>query len=169
MIIARTVFTLLVALTLVSHAGAQSPAQEQDADTQAILNHRLTIDLVKKTIAVNRDTAALFETDADFRKRAADSDAEGIDASVKKMQGIPQLAALLKKHGLSARDYLLTQMGIMSTSSTYDLMAKGMLKELPPGFPSHNLDFWKANYAQLKPLEAEWKQSMADLEKRSGK
>ena len=157
-------FAVACLLIVAPHGAAQ--AQAQDEDTKKILNHRLTVEQVRKVVAVNREVLALLEKDADFRKRAeAAQDADGIEESIAAIEKVPQMTVLLKKHGITARDYLLAQMAMMSTSMTHEFISKGQMPALPPGFPTHNVDFWKANYKDLQPLEAEWKKTMAELQK----
>ena len=144
---------------------AQGQSYAQDEETRTILNHRLTVDLIRKTVAINTAMLQLIEKDPEFAKRA-DAKTRGIDESVKHLESQPEMAALLKQHGITGRDYLLTQMAMLSTMVTAEFIEQGKMPPLPADFPRHNLDFWKANREALAPLIAEWKKTMETLQKR---
>ena len=143
-------------------------AARQD-DNAAIMNHRLTMALVKQVVAVDRDLVAALEKDPALQQRVAGQNPVGLEASVKVLEGVPEAAAILKKHGITGRDYLLTQIAFATTAFTADMLEQKKLPSVPPGMPTHNLEFWKANAADLKPLEAESKKLRAELQKRLGK
>ncbi|MEX2272849.1 MAG: hypothetical protein WD690_15360, partial [Vicinamibacterales bacterium] len=92
-------------------------------------------------------------------------DTRGIDATAKELERLPEVAAVLKANGISARDYMLTTMSLFSTTVTFDLIAKGRLREAPPGMPTHNFEFLKANHKELEPLVAEWKKNREEIAK----
>ena len=139
-------------------------AQDADAVTKAVLDHRLTVELVKRAVAVDRGLLALMEKDPSIARRGSEKTA-GIDATVKAMEAVPELAAALNANGISARDYILTQMALIPTTMMHELVASGRMPALPPGMPAHNVEFWKANYDVLKPLEAEWKKNREAITK----
>jgi hypothetical protein len=145
---------------------AQAP---QPDDNAAIMNHRLTLSLVKQVVAVDRDLVAVLEKDPTLQQRVAGQNPVGLDASVKMLEGVPEAAAILKKHSITARDYLLTQIAFAATAFTAEMLETKKLPAVPAGMPTHNLEFWKANAAELKPLEAESKKLRAELQKRLGR
>lgn len=155
----RAIVAATVAAMLVS-AGAA--AAQQSADDKAVMNHRLTLDLVRQAVAVDRDLVALLKKDPGIVKRIP-RDTKGLDTSAEQMNTIPELAAILKTHRVTAKDYLLTQVAMFSTALTHEFMASGKLKQLPPNMPTHNLEFWKANAEALKPLDAEWKKLRSEI------
>jgi hypothetical protein len=128
----------------------------QSADNTLIMDHRLTLELVKSTVAVDRDLVAAMKKDPMLLKRGP-KQTPGIDASAAEMEKLPELAAILKVNGITGRNYLLTMMSMMSTSMTHEFIASGKMPAPPAGMPTHNLEFWKSNAEALKPLEAEWR------------
>lgn len=138
-------------------------AQDADAVTKAVLEYRLTVDLVTRTVAVDRDILALMEKDASFARKIDRT--PGLDASIKAIGDSPEFARVLAANGITARDYILTQMALIPTTMMHEMLATGRLPALPPNMPAHNVEFWKANYEVLKPLEAEWKVLRAELRK----
>jgi hypothetical protein len=142
---------------------SSAPGQ-QSADDREIMQHRLTLDLVQRTVAVERDMVAALKKDPGLMKRGPEK-TRGIDASAAEMNKIPEIKSILAANNISARDYLLTLMAMFSTVITHEFMASGKMPPLPPDTPMHNLEFWKANAAALKPLEAEWRKHRDEIMK----
>ena len=155
----KTLAAVLAAL--VWTIGAMTVAAQSE-DDKRILDHRLTLDLVQRTVAVDRDLVAAIKKDPTLLKQAPRR-SPGLDASAEEMEKIPELARILKANGMSGRDYLLSMMAMFSTTITHEFMASGKMPGLPAGMPTHNLDFWKANAEALKPLEAEWKKLRGEI------
>ena len=155
----------IVAVTML--IGGAVAAQAQSADDKAIMQHRLTLDLVQRAVAVDRDLVAAVKKDPGLLKRAPEK-TTGIDASAAEMTRLPEVRSILEVNKITARDYLLTQLAMFSTALTLEFMASGKMPPLPPDTPMHNLEFWKTNAEALKPLEAEWKSLRGEIMK-SGK
>ena len=155
----RAIAAAVLAATLMH--GGTAVAQQSD-DDKAVMQHRLTIDLIRKILAVDRDLVAVLKKDPAFLKRFSQP-ATGLEASAAQMNNTPEVANALKAHRITAREYLLTQLALFSTALTHEFMASGKLKELPPNTPTHNIEFWKANVETLKPLEAEWRKIRAEI------
>jgi hypothetical protein len=155
----RAAIAAVLAATVLNTAAV---AAQQSEDDRAIMQHRLTVDLVKQVVAVDRALVALLKKDPGLVKRIP-RDTRGLEASAEQMHQIPELAAILKANRLTPKDYLLTQLAMFSTALTHEFMMSGKLKQLPPNTPTHNLEFWKANAEALRPLDAEWKQLRTEL------
>lgn len=145
---------VIVVITMIGVAGVS--AQSQSADDKAIMQHRLTLDLIQRTVAVDRDMIAALKKDPGLLKRGPER-TSGIEASVAEMNKLPEIARILEANKITARDYLLTELAMFSTVFTNELMASGKMPPLPKDTPVHNLDFWKKNAEALKPIEAEWR------------
>ena len=154
----RTMAVIVAIVWMLGAAGAAA----QSADDKLIMDHRLTLELIRQAVAVDRDLVTAIKKDPMLLKREP-KQTPGIYASAAEMQKIPELAAILKANGITARDYLLTMMAMMATSLTHEFMASGKMPGLPAGMPTHNLEFWKSNAEALKPLEAEWKKNRAEI------
>lgn len=148
----RRIAAVAVAATLVNIAAAAA----QSADDKALAQHRLTLDLVQRTVAVDRGLLAAIKKDPGLLKRGP-TKSNGIDASAADMNKVPEIKRVLEANGITARDYLVTLMAMYSMVITNEFMATGKMPPLPPDAPTHNLDFWKTNAEALKPLEAEWR------------
>lgn len=158
----RMSVVVIAALTILN--GGVIAVQAQSADDKAIMQHRLTLDLMQRAIAVDRDLIAAVKKDPGLLKRAPEK-TPGIDASAAEMTKLPEVKAILEANKITARDYLLTQMAMFSTALTHEFMAGGKMPPLPPDTPMHNLDFWKKNAEAIKPLEAEWKALRSEMMK----
>lgn len=132
------------AFAILMVAWSCSSASAQSLDPAPIFEHRLTIDLVQRTVAVDRDLLALMKKDPDFARRAPEKSV-GIDAIARSIEAVPEFAGAFAAHGITARDYVLTQRALLSTTTILELQAKGGTPPLPPGTPTHNLEFWKAS------------------------
>ena len=152
--------TFMLALVAATPAAAQS-----EADTQALLSHRLTLDNVNKVFAVDKDLLAIAKTNPELVKKASEVRPTGLDEAAKTMASFPEVAAVLKTHGLTSRDYLLTMITLTTTAMTHDMMASGKIPAGAPGLPTANLEFWKANVTTLKPAMDEWQKNRAELMK----
>jgi hypothetical protein len=161
-----TRFVVAALALLVTLAFGPMPQSRQEDDA-AIMNHRLTLDLLRKTIAFDRALLALIDKDPALMKAMEGKTTPGIDASAKALEDVPQVGATLKANGLTGRDYVLTQIAMMSATMTRDMVAKGIVKEMPPGMPTHNIEFLKTNAAELEKLEAEWKTIRGEIQKRA--
>lgn len=159
---ARAVMIAVLMMLSVVAAAARS----QSADAKAVVQHRLTLDLIRRAIAVDRDLVAALKKDPALMKRAPEKTA-GIDGSAAMMNKIPEVARILEANGISARDYLLTQLSMFTTALAHEYMLAGKLPPPKPDTPMHNLEFWKQNLEAVKPLETEWKALRAELLKYS--
>ena len=153
---------VIVALTILNGGGVT--VQAQSADDKAIMQHRLSLDLMQRAIAVDRDLIAAVKKDPGLLKRTPEK-TPGIDASAAEMIKLPEVKNILDANKITARDYLLTQLAMFSTALTHEFMASGKMPPLPPDTPMHNLEFWKTNAEAIKPLEVEWKALRSEMMK----
>lgn len=156
--------TLMIVVLMMSVAA--TAARSQSADARAVLQHRLTLDLIRRAIAVDRDLVAALKKDPALMKRAPEKPV-GIDGSAAAMNKIPEVARMLESNGITARDYLLTQLAMFGTALAHEYMLAGKLPPPKPDTPMHNLEFWKNNLEALRPLDAEWKTLRAEILKYS--
>jgi hypothetical protein len=88
-----------------------------DPDQEAFAKHRLTNENVRQMLAVDRELDALWKEVPDLKTRAAeiqrrsnpDRRAGYVAVGVKVHEGIPEIAQILRKHKISAREYVLTE------------------------------------------------------------
>ena len=161
----RHAHTFSIALVLFTLAATPALAQTA-ADQDVILKHRLTLDNVKKVFAVDKDLLTLATTNPALAEKAAKQKPTGLDDSAKLLESIPEVAAVLKSHGISGRDYVLTMLAMTGTAFAYQFASAGKMPELPAGVQKDNLEFWKSNITALKPAFDEWQKVRGELMKR---
>ena len=137
-------------------------------DGDAITNHRLTVENVRKMFAVERDLLKLMKEVPDLEtrigelERRLDPDHRTGEAAVgvKVYEAIPELAQILQRHKISAREYLLTSMvatvaDVMDATLTDEFLRREGLD--PEVFITQPLKFWRSMDPALKAEAAEWK------------
>ena len=156
-------FTLSAALVVFSATPAL--VAQNPADMQTIANHRLTMESVKKVFAVDRGILKMVTANPELAKKAVDlKPTMRLDEAIKVIAGVPEATALLKAHNISAREYVLTMLGMLSTSMMHDFMG-GKSPEGATEIAKANMEFWKTNQAELKPSIDEWRRTRAELMK----
>jgi hypothetical protein len=147
----------IAALSVLASAQTITPA-----DQEALMQHVLTMANVKKVFAIDRDLLQLANGNPAIAQKAAQLKPTSLDAAASAMNDVPEVAALLKKHGFTARDYLLNMITMATTQATYGFTG-GKTAEMPAGALRTNVEFWSANLAALKPSLDEWQKTRADL------
>ena len=139
-------------------------------DSEAIEKHRLTADNVRQMFAVDRELFPLMKQVPDLERRA-DELARGIDpqhrlgvvaVDAKAYEAIPEIAAILQRHRISGREYMLTHLVAMVTAMADDTLTDEVLRheglnEIPPILMTPALKFWRSMDPALKAEAAEWK------------
>jgi len=82
-------------------------------------------------------------------------------------EAMPEIAQILRKHNISARDYLLTKIAVMIAEISDGALAVGALRgeNMSEGLFSPALKFWTAMDAALKAEAAEWTEVREELAK----
>lgn len=108
----------LTATTVLFPTWAQ--AQLSAADEQAVRSHVLKDDTVKRVLAVAEEgRRAKINT-------AGDAPPESLDAWAKQIEAQPQAKALLAKHRLSGREYLINIVAMMRAGMAVELKTKDL-------------------------------------------
>jgi hypothetical protein len=164
----RDVRSLAAFIFVLSVASLPSPALAQsEADQKAVMNHRLTIENVKKVFAIDKELLKLAIANPALAQKISNQKPSGLDEAVKLIGSIPEVSAVLKTHDISARDYLLTTVTMTGTAFAYQFSAAGKMPEMPAGMQKDNLEFWKTNVATMKAAVDEWMKTRAELLKRA--
>lgn len=84
-----------------------------------------------------------------------------IAVGAKVYEGIPEIAEILRKHGISGREYMLTESVAMVTAMTDATLTGAVLrhegwKEIPTVFMTEALKFWRSMDPALKAEADEW-------------
>jgi hypothetical protein len=125
-------------------------------ENQAVANHRLSADNLRRMFAVDRELSVLRKTVPDLERRSSELQDQidpgrhlgVVDSGARLYEGIPEIAAVLRKHNISGREYMLTRTVAMVTAMTEDM----------PDVPqTHAMRFWKSMMPALKAEAAEWK------------
>jgi hypothetical protein len=139
-------------------------------DSEAIEKHRLTVENVRQMFAVDRELFPLMQEVPDLERRA-DELARRIDpqrrlgvvaVDAKVYEAIPEIAAILQRHRISGREYMLTHLVAMVTAMADDTLTDEALRheklnEIPPLLMTPALKFWRSMDPALKAEAAEWK------------
>jgi hypothetical protein len=150
-----SVFLLAVLTTVTASAVAQHPGDSQglaSADQAEVHQYRLTMEKVQQFVA----TVALHklrESDPDLKKRmdAQKSDNETISQEAADLeQHFPQVAALVRSHGITPREYIVIFVALISDVSLVGMKRQGEIKEYPPNsITPENAAFIEQNYDKL--------------------
>jgi hypothetical protein len=136
-----------------------SPAVRADskADEAAIENYRLTMPVLKKMVQVQENLFAAIKKDpsvATRYKRVIEISDESLDATVKKMDGVPELKQAIAKAGLTTREFLLATVAMVQAG-----MAGAMARQpradtskLPANVRA-NMRFLEENQAAIAQLQ----------------
>jgi hypothetical protein len=151
---------VLLTLTLATSlplAAAGRKADANDPDLKALAAYRLEMSNVKKVGAAMKEFEALSEKDPSLAK-TANVNAKTLDETVKKIEAEPRAMAVLKRNGLSARDYVMTTMTLMTAGMVAAFEKAGTkMNGLPPGVSQANVDFVKAHEKEIQALTPERK------------
>jgi hypothetical protein len=140
-----------------------------DSETEAFAKHRLTAENLRQMFAIERELLTLMKESPDVETRATEL-ARRIDperrlgtvlVTVKMYEGTPEIARILQKHRMSAREYMLTRGVAMVTAMTDSNMTPEVMrhegwKEIPPVFMTPALKFWRSMDPALKTEADEW-------------
>jgi D-alanyl-D-alanine carboxypeptidase len=155
---ALTIAIVLIGFSLGAVVRAEAQGGWSAADAAALKGHALTMDKVRRT------GEAMVEFDRLEKARgdaADDEDTEqSIDAMVARINAEPEARAILKKHGLTTREYLLTLLASTHAAAAAMVEESG---QQATGIPVSRgqIEFYKANKAELDKLAAERKAAAA--------
>jgi hypothetical protein len=107
-----------------------------DPDSEAIAKHRLTVENVRHMFAVDRELFPLMKAVPDLERRADElarrTDPQrrlGVVAvNAKVYEAIPEIAEILRRHGISGREYTLTHLVAMVTAMADDTLTHEALR-----------------------------------------
>jgi hypothetical protein len=137
--------------------GSTAPAQQQmvaTKDYSALSNYALTMDNLHRVVQVSTDLTEL-------KKKQPNLPAEmvaqpSLDGKVKFLENKPEVAAILKKAGISARDYVYTNM-VLVRAAVISQMPKNadseagvkMLAEQMGTASKQQLDFFATHKTEI--------------------
>jgi len=149
----RASFAVLALLVASSTGQAKSKGDDQ-ADVE---NYRLTMPVLKKMVQVQENLFESIKKDpsvATKYQRVIEISDESLDATVKKMDGVPELKQALAKAGLTTREFLLATVTMVQAG-----MAAAMARQPradPSKLPANvraNMKFLEQNRAALAQMQ----------------
>jgi hypothetical protein len=150
----RTVLALLIALSL---GGVQSTAAQASRLTpeqrDAFLGFSLTLDRANHLITAMTGVTQYLTSQPDWQQRLRQNATLTSAEQAARMEKDPTISGILKKNGLTAREYLV---GVPTLRMAL-MTAQGLASPNIVASPA-NVAFAKANLAELKP-----KMEQADL------
>lgn len=175
----------LVSVLCLSTAGAH--AQDNipsvlvtNKEEEAIAKHRLTVENVRTMFAVERELLELMKKDPDLGRRSAELgtrvDPQNLLGSftreVKIHEGMPEIAQILRRQNVSAREYLLTQTVAFGAERLDETLKDEFLRrefdkdELMRGMmKTQALQFFRTMDPALKAEWEEWKRVREEMER----
>ena len=148
----------IAAIAPAVNCAAQSnrAALDKDPDVIAVRQYKLTMDNVQKLVAATDAMNKMVAADPSLKKKM---DAQGdndktIDQKIKNIDAnFPQVAALLRAHGMSTRDYIMTSLAYLNDLMIVGMKKEGMIKDYPPNSVTpENAAFVEQNYQALKDI-----------------
>jgi hypothetical protein len=151
---------LTIAMTLMAFAlGGVGSAEAQGgwsaADGAAIKGYLLTMDKLRRANQVMIEFDRLEKTRDDLADDDED-DTQSVAAMVARINAVPEARAVLKKHGLTSRDYVLALLASTHAAAAALMEESGGQATGMPVSP-RQVKFYKANKAEIDKLQAERK------------
>jgi hypothetical protein len=145
-----------------------------EQDQAALAQHRLTVENVRQMFAVDRELLKLLKKVPDLDARASElekgSDAERLGiftVGPTVYETIPEVAQILQKHKISARDYMLTKIAAMIadmvSAAPAGALQRDGISERDVSTPA--VKFWTAMDPALKAEAAQWNEVRRQLAK----
>lgn len=143
---ASVLWCLLVSLAVAPGLARSQPSAEQ---RQALLAYKLTRPLADKLLAALPEMTRYVVAKPNFQEIVARSATQSPSERLAQVEADPGAMAILKKHGLTAREYLL---GVPALRMA---LARAQFGDAPGSealvVSADNLAFAKANLTELKP------------------
>jgi hypothetical protein len=139
----------------------------------AVAKHRLTVENVRKLFAVERELLQAMQNIPDLDTRVTQFGTQidphrrmnSIELEIKVGEGIPEIAQILQRHRMTAREYVLTKQ-VATAAATSDeaqqgeLLQRGDNAEIAQFIKANQaLTFWRAMDPALRAEADEWKKA----------
>ena len=130
--LSRKCFTSMVvpvAMLSVAAAAVQSRKAQDSPDQKEFYNYVLTMDKVQKLGNATKDLTELLARHPEMQSGSSDYN---LDQITQQMQKYPEAVAILKKNGLTPREYVVGTKTLIQASMAVGLKKDGTYKEYPP-------------------------------------
>jgi hypothetical protein len=138
-------------ITVVALMAAAFPVQPASADDrQEILNYKLTLPLANNLLGALPEVTQLVLSQPDWKERMAKAAHSTLEERAVEAEKSPATVALLKKHGLTPRQYVIGVVSLRMALTAASLPSGVALPSSIVASPE-NLAFAKAHFTDLKP------------------
>lgn len=140
-----------------SPAAAQSVAGDAggEADIAEVFRYVLTQDGLDKFLAATEAVRVLVDSTPalEQRMRSQPPAARTLDAGVRSLeQDFPEVARLVRQHGLSTRDYVVMGGALSAAFTAVSLKRNGAASDYPAALLPGNAALVERNYARLESV-----------------
>jgi hypothetical protein len=151
-------YVLMCAVVVSSAAGLNAQAKRaasDDADQKELYNYVLTLDKIQRFAGVQKDLEALEKSNPQLAKTmdSDDSNGKNISQLAQNMEKYPPVIAVLRKNGLTTREYAVGILTLMQAGMAVGFKKAGTYKEYPPEMlklvSPANLAFVEQHYADI--------------------
>lgn len=140
-------------ILLAAGANAQGRKSSDDADQKELYNYVLTMDKLQKMASATKDLEALAKQHPELKDTGS---ANTLSETVAKIQKYPEAVAVIKKNGLTPREYMVGFMTLVQASMAVGFKKSGTYKEYPPKMlqlvSKQNLDFVEQHWDEIQKL-----------------
>ncbi len=134
---------------------APPPPSGGEADIAEVFHYVLTQEGLDKFLAITEAVQRLVDKTPDLERRmATKTPAERtLDAGVRSLeQDFPEVAALVHKHGLKSRDYVVMGGAVSAAFTAVGMKRLGAAADYPPQLPPENTALVERNYERLESI-----------------
>jgi hypothetical protein len=155
---------------------------QSNPDHKALANHRLTVENLRQTFAVDRELLKLMKESPDWEERAGelerrlDPQRRGgmVAVGAKVYESIPEIKEILQRNEISGREYMLTSLVAMVTQMADESLSDETLRhegsnEIPKELMTPALKFWRTMDPALKAEADEWKKVREEMARAGSK
>jgi hypothetical protein len=136
-----------------------------EPNAEAIRTHRLTAENLRKMFAVERELFTLMKEVPDLETRMSelrrrfypDRHMANVAVEANVYEAIPETAQILRRHNISAREYVLTNLVASVTAMIDEAVTDEFLQREGDYLMTPALKFWRAMDPDLKAEADEWK------------
>lgn len=134
-------------------SGATSAALPANPTTNDIANYPLDMDKVRKLAATMKYMEEAARLDSTVVSGGSNS--ETAAQTIARLEGKPQLVAVFRKAGWNAADYVWTMAALLQASMMESVLANTAGAKLPEGQSPKNIEFMRANKAEIEQITKE--------------
>ena len=140
-----------LALGIGASAQTAAPTPQNDPNMKEIFNYTLTMDKIHKLTAVENDMAVYEKGHSELQKEMdADNSDGNLEQLAQKIQKYPAVAGILKKDGVTPREYIVGTLAVVQAGMAVSFKKSGVYKDYPPKILT------AINPANLALVEKNW-------------